>query len=387
MNRKKGIIIYCISIIILIVFIFGTCSIFATTESELNAAQSEIDKKIQETSTEIQGVKSKMTTALNQINKLNNQISSYEDEISDLSAQIETLTAQISEKQENISVQEKKYEEQQRLLEKRLVALYESGTMSYLDMLLSSDGLADFISKYYLIAQLAEYDQDLLKNIDNTRIQIETEKNTLEESKKTIEESKSAIVSKKQSLSSSKTEKNKLVKNLTAEEKELESQLDEYEKDKREIQNQINALIKVNGGSSVNVVPSAAGYISPLAGKTKANITCGYHGYSGHTGVDFAISSGTPIRAVKAGTVQVSTALRSSNGKYRSYGEYIIIDHHDGTMTLYAHMSKRAVSENQNVSQGQTIGYVGSTGNSTGPHLHFEVFVGGKRTNPTSTGL
>ena len=88
------------------------------------------------------------------------------------------------------------------------------------------------------------------------------------------------------------------------------------------------------------------------------------------------------ILAVKSGTVVKSLALRYPNGSYRSYGEYVVIDHHDGTMTLYAHMSSRAVSTNQTVSQGQQIGSVGSTGNSTGPHLHFEVLIGGDPTNP-----
>ena len=84
-------------------------------------------------------------------------------------------------------------------------------------------------------------------------------------------------------------------------------------------------------------MPSNSGYISPIIGKTKADITTTYHGYSGHTGVDFAIESGTPIVAVKSGTVLISDYLKNNDGTYRSYGEYVVIDHHDGTMTLYAH--------------------------------------------------
>ena len=111
-----------------------------------------------------------------------------------------------------------------------------------------------------------------------------------------------------------------------------------------------------------------------------------YPSYRGHTGIDVNINViGKTIVAVKSGTVVTSKALRYSNGNYRSYGEYIVINHHDGTMTLYAHMlsGSRAVSVGQSVSQGQPIGQVGSTGNSTGPHLHFEVRIGGKDVNPT----
>ena len=93
---------------------------------------------------------------------------------------------------------------------------------------------------------------------------------------------------------------------------------------------------------------------------------------------------GRSVVAVKSGTVEISTALRNSNGSYRSYGEYVVINHHDGTMTLYAHMlsGSRTVSVGQEVSQGQVLGTVGSTGNSTGPHLHFEVRINGSPVNP-----
>ena len=142
-----------------------------------------------------------------------------------------------------------------------------------------------------------------------------------------------------------------------------------------------------SGNSNVSNTPnnpSASGYIRPVVGYS---ITTGWMGYSGHTGVDFSGSgiSGKPVLAVKAGTVVTSTALKYSNGNYRSYGEYIVINHHDGTMTLYAHGApgSRLVSAGQSVSQGQQIMSVGTTGNSTGYHLHFEVRVNGRPVNPT----
>ena len=103
-----------------------------------------------------------------------------------------------------------------------------------------------------------------------------------------------------------------------------------------------------------------------------------YPSYAGHTGVDINRGvTGKSVVAVKDGTVVKSTALKNSNGSYRSYGEYIMIAHNDGTLTVYAHMlaGSRTVFENQTVKQGQVIGTVGSTGNSTGNHLHFEVRV------------
>ena len=401
---------YISTIVLMVVMLTQPFMAYASQKTDLKNEQNSIDKQIQETNSEIAGVKSQMTEALNQINKYNSQIGTYENEIGDLQTQISTLQTQIKEKQTNIEEQQKKYEEQQALLEKRLVAMYESGTTSYLDMLLSSDGLADFISKYYIIEQLAQCDTDLLKNIEDTKNQIETERNQLEDSKKQIESSKTQVETKKNSLTVLVNEKNTLVGNLSEEEKVLQAELEEFEQDKREIQRQLAAiaaqeeaerraaLAKKNQSSGSNsaddnVVPSApstSGYICPLAGRSRSDITTGYYGYSGHTGVDFARNSkgaveGKPVLAAKAGKVVTSTALRRPNGSYKSYGEYIVISHGDGTMTLYAHMQSgsRTVSAGTQVAQGQVIGQVGSTGNSTGPHLHFEVWVNGRRVNPT----
>ena len=375
-----------ISIIILILLITSYGAVYAASKQELYNEKNSIDEQIRETSSEIAGVKSKMTKTLTQINNLTTQISSYKNEIGELESQLEMLNTQIAEDEKKIQEQQEKYDEQQKLLNKRLVAIYESGTTSFLDILLGSQGLADFISKYYLVSQMAEYDKELLKGIEDIRNVIQLEKDALEESKLTVETAKQQIQTKTNSLNASKKDKEVLVGTLTNEEKELQEQLEAFEAHKREIESEIAKLAKDNNYTGITVVPSAAGYISPIPGRTKKNITTGYYGYKGHTGVDFACSSGTPIVAVKSGRVVTSMAKKNSRGKYVSYGEYIIIDHQDGTMTLYAHglPGSRLVGVNSYVSQGQQIMSVGSTGNSTGPHLHFEVFVGGKRTNPTS---
>ena len=377
-NKLKGIL--CISVLLILFSINCFGIVYAVSSSDLK----DIDEQIEEKSSELAGVKGKLSENLNQINELNAEISTVQNDIDDLQSKIDSLTSQITTKDANIKEQEEKYATQKDLLDKRLVALYESGSTSYLDMLLSSDGLADFISKYYTIEILAESDQELLTKIDNTKKQIENEKASLEVAKAEIQTSQAAIVEKKNTLAASKKQKSAIASTLSEEEKILEQQLEEFEEDKRRIQKELAALASKN--NITPVAPSAAGYISPLAGKTKSSITTGYGAYKGHTGVDFACASGTPIYAVKSGTVVTSTALRNSSGNYKSYGEYIVIDHHDGTMTLYAHMypGSRLVSKDQNVSQGQQIGSVGTTGNSTGNHLHFEVRINGRCVNPTA---
>ena len=377
-NKLKGIL--CISVLLILFSINCFGIVYAVSSSDLK----DIDEQIEEKSSELAGVKGKLSENLNQINELNAEISTIQNHIDDVQTKIDSLTSEITTKDANIKEQEEKYATQKDLLDKRLVALYESGSTSYLDMLLSSDGLADFISKYYTIEILAESDQELLTKIDNTKKQIENEKASLEAAKAEIQTSQAAIVEKKNTLAASKKQKSAIASTLSEEEKILEQQLEEFEEDKRRIQKELAALASKN--NITPVAPSAAGYISPLAGKTKSSITTGYGAYKGHTGVDFACASGTPIYAVKSGTVVTSTALRNSSGNYKSYGEYIVIDHHDGTMTLYAHMypGSRLVSKDQNVSQGQQIGSVGTTGNSSGNHLHFEVRINGRCVNPTA---
>lgn len=387
-KHKKKIKFLIISILIMNLLL--SCNyLYASTNSELQQQQSDLDQKIEQTNTEIAGVKSQMSKELQQINTLNFEISTYQTDIDNLNAKINSLNTEIESKQISIAEQEKKYAEQKKLLDKRLVAIYESGTTTYLDILLSSETLSDFISKYYLIAQLAEYDQELLTKISNTKQQIETEKATLEVSKSEIETSKQDLESKKNSLSSSVSKKKNLVSNLSEEEEELQKQLEEFEQDKREIQQELARISakefansKVHNYSS----PTDYGYIFPVAGCAKSNINkLVYPSYTGHTGVDVNINViGKNVVAVKSGTVVISKALKRSNGTYKSYGEYIVINHHDGTMTLYAHMleGSRKVFEGNKVSQGQVIGTVGNTGNSTGSHLHFEVRINGSPVNP-----
>lgn len=356
---------------------------YATSTSELQNQANEIDQKIDQLNSEIAGKKSEMTTALNQINKLNSQISSYNNEIEDLETKITDLGTQITEKTTSIAEQEEKYDIQKELLDKRLIALYEAGETSYLQMLLDSNGLTDFLSRYYTIEILADADQELLTKITNTKEQLAKEKADLEIAKQEVETSKTAVVGKKKQLSTSVSEKKTVVNTLSAEEAALQAELEEFEADKRAIQAELSRLAYGYTGEVVKAENS--GYICPIPGKSKRNITTGYYGYVGHTGVDFACAGGTPIVAVKAGKVVTSKALVRANGTYKSYGEYVVIDHQDGTMTLYAHMqpNSRMVSEGQYVSQGQQIGRVGTTGNSTGNHLHFEVRVKGRCQNPT----
>ena len=242
-----------------------------------------------------------------------------------------------------------------------------------------------------MISEIATSDMELMDKIKQEQAEIETAKQNLESSKKELDNTRAQKQQKATELQNAKTQKDNYVAQLSEEEKNTQAELEQFEQDKRDIQAQLAQIAReeaANAGNSnignITNNPSSSGYIRPIVGYS---ITTGWMGYSGHTGVDFSGAgiAGKPILAAKAGTVVTSTALKYSNGNYRSYGEYIVINHHDGTMTLYAHGApgSRLVSAGQTVSQGQQIMSVGTTGNSTGYHLHFEVRVNGVPVNPT----
>lgn len=364
--------------------------VFATTKSELQQESSDLETKINHAKENLSEVEGNLSGVMSQIRDLTVQISEYQSEINDLSSQISELENQISEAEENLKQAEEDFRTQQKRLEDRLVALYEMGETSYLDVLLSSASITDFISKCYIVSEIAEYDNNLLDSIEQNKNAIETAKKTLEESKTKIETLKASKESTTKALKDSQSVKQNYASELTAEENAIKEQIEEYEADKKAIQAELAAIAAREASSGRTTVISGPasnyGYIFPVAGCSLANINNKtYPSYTGHTGIDVNINViGKSIVAVKSGTVVTSTALRNSSGGYRSYGEYVVINHHDGTMTLYAHMlaGSRTVSQNQEVAQGQVIGIVGSTGNSTGPHLHFEVRVNGRCVNP-----
>lgn len=382
---KKVIKISLVVALILIFILSGNIMVaLATTQTDLN----DINKKIDDTEKKLDLVEQNLSESMKQIQSLNAEIAEYENAISDLNIKIDTLTGQIAEAEVELQKAEEEYNNQEELLKKRLVAMYEAGETTYLDVLLSSKNVTDFISKYYIVSEIAEGDRNLLNKMEKNKNIIQETKNQLQASKEQIEALKKNKVDTANSLKNSKSVKQAYVDDLNEEEQALNQDLEQFEKDKKEIQAELERIARENNGGNAVVAgdPSKAGYIFPVEGLNIYNINRRYYpSYPGHTGVDINIGvRNKRVIAAKAGTVITSTAQKNANGTYRSYGEYIVIDHHDGTMTLYAHMSpnSRTVSKGDEVVQGQVLGIVGTTGNSTGLHLHFEVRINGRCVNP-----
>lgn len=388
---KKITKIFFISVIIAQMITYNSI-VVAANKSELQEEKANINESISDAKDELDELEEEKSEALNAVQKLTVQISEYEGEITDLKDGIESLEKQIDEAVKKIKEEEAEYEKNQKALNERLVAMYENGGTTYLDYFLSSSSLTDFISNYYLLSEIADYDTQLLEEIEKEKNRIEKEKEKLEDDRSNLKSAKISLEAKTSNLKIAKSQKESQVANLSEKEKKAQSKIEELEEDKATIERQLRQIAaeeaerkrkeqasNKNSNSSTSYTPSISGFIFPVQGLSKSNIrNKSFPSYPGHTGVDVNINvTGKNVVAAKSGTVVTSTALRSSNGSYRSYGEYIIINHGDGTLSLYAHMlsGSRKVKVGDRVSQGQVIGTVGSTGNSTGNHLHFEVRV------------
>lgn len=383
-----------LGIMISCVLISQTMTVYAvTTQKDLKNKQSQIDDQIEEAKEEKKELETQKSETMKTVESLRNKIITAEDEVDDLQTRVDDLQAQITQKEKDIKSKEDEYNKQMELLDERMLKMYSTPKTGYLETFLNASSMTDFLAKYYAASELVSYDKKLMKETKEQKEQIENEKIEIENNKKELDSSLSEKEKKSKELKSLKKDKETQVANLADEEKKKEKEIEAFEEDKRQIQAQLKKIAeeeakrnKNNTSNNITTKPSASGYIFPVRGLSKANINNkNYPSYAGHTGVDVNIGvTGKDVVAVKAGTVVISTAKINSEGNYFSYGEYVVISHGDGTMTLYGHMlaNSRKVKVGDKVSQGQTIGTVGSTGNSSGTHLHFEVRINGKPVNP-----
>ena len=383
-----------LGIVIVMIMLLQSTVVIAADINQLNNEKSQNQDKIDETQEQKEEITAQKNQTVAEVEKLDSQITDYESQINELDTKIEELNNKIKESEEKLTKAQEDYTKQEELLEARLVAIQEAGDTSFLDFLLSSDSITDLISNYYLVTELTSNDTELLEKIQKQKEEIENAKKELENNKTELNTSKASKQSVSTQLKTAKEEKSKQVAKLSEDEKKLQAQIDELNQANISIDSQIKAAQEAirkyqeqqknnassGGGSSSSgggiSNPSASGFIYPVP-SAYAKITTGLYYSSGqyHGAVDFGSSgiNGQPIYAVADGYVVTSTRL---NG---SYGNYILIAHANGLYTLYAHGQdgSRTVSAGQTVKQGQQIMRVGSTGNSTGPHLHFEV-----RTSP-----
>ena len=362
--------------------------------SDLEDKKQDTLDKIKDIKSDISDVKKKISDLKNSKSNLETYISKLDTEANDLAKQIERLNGDIAAKKEEITAAEGELEEaiatadrQYEDMKKRIQYLYENGNPSYLELLLTSESMADFLNKSSYAEQVTAYDRSMLEEYIAQKQAVEEKKKQLEAEKEELDAMADAAAEQKKTVDA-------LIKTKTAQIQSYQSQIDsensnaeEYKADLAkqqklldQIEQQIAAAAAANaqdgdgdGGASGFLWPCPSSKRITSGFGNRAQPTAGAS--TNHKGIDIGASYGASIIAAAGG--RVTTATYSS-----SAGNYIVISHGNGLSTVYMHCSALYVSAGQTVSAGQSIAAVGSTGYSTGNHLHFGVIKNGSYVNP-----
>ncbi len=371
--------ILCIVLILLACF---TTFTYTYAENKNNTAdlqtqREELQNQLNNTNNELEEVQSDLSENLKQIEKLDKRIEKAETQLGEQESKITELKNSINQIESELNTVSEKYNKQKELFKQRLVAIYEAGETRYLDILLKSRSLSDFLSSYYIITELAEIDNNLINELEEKKKTIDLSKQKLEKEKNelaTIVENQTRVA---RTLQNTKKMRESFIEKLSDEEKQLQSKIDEINTQYEEVNRQILALAQQGidtqyiGGQLEWPVP---GY-TRITSKYEMRVHPITGQYKLHTGVDIGAPEGVNFVAANDGIVVKA-------GKNIAYGNMVIIDHGGGISTLYAHGSEILVELGQSVKRGDTILKVGSTGYSTGPHAHFEVRINGVTTDP-----
>jgi len=348
---------------------------------EYQKQQADLAAQIKDLDRQLKSIAGDKAQALEQKRLLDRQISAKVQEIQSTESIIAQYDALIADEQAKLEDTQAKEEIQYELFCKRVRAMEEAGTVSYWSILFDSADFADLLDRATFVSEIMEADNKIMDDLAALRKSIEAQKAELETSRADQQTQRDALVAQKKELDAKEADAAALVQKIQSQESEYQSSRDALKREEEEVEAQIikkqkEIQAKIAAGQ-ISFDPGT-GWQWPVPGRYKITSTFGprIHPITGlpgnHTGTDVAAPKGTAILAARGGVVTISTYNNS-------YGNYVVVQHDNGIATLYAHMSSRAVSEGQIVTQGQTLGYVGSTGSSTGNHLHLEFRVNGKR--------
>ncbi|MCQ4769461.1 peptidoglycan DD-metalloendopeptidase family protein [Intestinimonas massiliensis] len=348
---------------------------------EYQRQQADLAAQIKDLDRQLKSIAGDKAQALEQKRLLDRQISAKVQEIQSTESIIAQYDALIADEQAKLEDTQAREEIQYELFCKRVRAMEEAGTVSYWSILFDSADFADLLDRATFVSEIMEADNKIMDDLAALRKSIEAQKAELETSRADQQTQRDALVAQKKELDAKEADAAALVQKIQSQESEYQSSRDALKREEEEVEAQIikkqkEIQAKIAAGQ-ISFDPGT-GWQWPVPGRYKITSTFGprIHPITGlpgnHTGTDVAAPKGTAILAARGGVVTISTYNNS-------YGNYVVVQHDNGIATLYAHMSSRAVSEGQIVTQGQTLGYVGSTGSSTGNHLHLEFRVNGKR--------
>ena len=373
-----------ISLLLAILILSPTVIAATSKEQQLKDTKNNITN----TQKEIKENESKQKSVLNEINDLDKNINDTELQISNTRNKIATVEISIKDTEEDIEKTQEEYNAKYELRKERMVAYYKAGSTSLEESIVKVEDEPDRMYLQKAIEKVVTYDTEIINELERLRIELENKKKKLDEQKVELADLKSSLEVKLASLNSTLSKRETYLTTLKDDHKELEKSVDNMKKEAdkltKEIQEAAAAAARAKqvtstykGGKMTWPLPGYYYITSPFGNRLHPILKV----YKLHTGVDIAGSgcNGKPVVAAADGTVIVA--------KYNSaYGNYVVIDHGGGITTLYGHSSKLEVTVGQKVKAGQEIMKVGTTGYSTGPHLHFEVRENGTYVDPIGKG-
>lgn len=335
--------------------------------------------------------KKKQADALNvALKTINSGIDLSQKKINDLQNQINQTQAEIEDTQKQIIARQQDLDNEKSKRNETIRLMYEQNQSNTLYIIIGSKTLSEAIDKVQYFETLENKIVKTMEEISRLKKDLESKKINLNEKKSTLANMKSEQEAYKNGLVQQQGEKKIVLADVDAQKKQLEAQIQESKKMSVQVEAQIAQIqAQLKNSSSRTVMArdrgtSSVGFSWPI----DYNYLSAYYGSTTpfqqfHTGLDLVNILGTPVYAAASGTV-ITVADMMTNGYYYGYGKYVVIGHNARYSSLYAHLMNYAVSAGQEVKAGDVIGYMGSTGWSTGPHLHFEVWDYGVRQNPIS---
>ena len=350
----------------------------------LNEQKEQVSEELAKAEEQLTYVQEELSKAVVDLQKMDDKINEYQATLDQVNSQYEELQQKVTDSEAKLKDAKEKYEKKLNLLKSRLVAIYKHGETRYLDVLMNSRSIIDFISKYYVVQRIAEIDSKTIEDLKEQKTELEKINNELEEDKAQMKIAKVEAEKQTVILTNTKTVYENQKNSLSESEKQLNAQIETYKKQQEELENLIQYTIS---GSTYELKYSGGVMIWPTL--ESSYITSPYgsrlHPIQGviknHDGIDIGGSTGDPVYSAADGIV-IYSAFNTGG-----YGNMIMIDHglnSEGVkiVTLYAHGNKLLKSVGETVKQGDTIMEMGSTGNSTGPHVHFEVRENGTDVDP-----
>ena len=378
-----------LSLLVLIIFSFSNF-VFAEENNEVRALtlseqQNQVSEELANANSQLEYVQSELSSKMMDIQNLQDKISAYQKEYDEINANYEDLQSQVEQVEEQLDKVQTQYNKKDKALRKRLVELYKQGSTSYIDVLLGSKNILDFVSNYFMISKIAEYDNKALVELNNEKKQIQKTNNELQEKKAKMKIAKNNAAKQEVILTNTKTILESEKASLDESEQTLLAQIESYKKQQEEINSLISQSIiastyELQYSGGVMTWPTlASNYITSHFGSR-------LHPIQGivknHDGIDIGGHTGDDIYAAQDGVIIYYSEMSG-------YGNTVMIDHgtnDDGVkiVTLYGHGNNfiDGLAVGSTVTKGQVVMKMGSTGNSTGPHTHFEVRENGVATDP-----